>query len=55
MAAPDIATMDITVKHALDHVAYKDIYLPEKWKEYIRENARSQTPGQVSHRAGTSM
>ncbi len=48
VAGRDIATMDITVKHEVEHVAYKDIYLPDKWKEYIRDNARNQTPGQVS-------
>ncbi|RPD61298.1 hypothetical protein L227DRAFT_466509, partial [Lentinus tigrinus ALCF2SS1-6] len=50
VAAPGVDAMDITVKHKLDHIAYKDIYLPDKWKQYIRENARSQTPGQLRGR-----
>ncbi|EIW56575.1 uncharacterized protein TRAVEDRAFT_101164, partial [Trametes versicolor FP-101664 SS1] len=39
--------ISVSMKHAEDHVAYTELALPEKWKAYIRENARRQTPGQV--------
>ncbi|OSC99965.1 hypothetical protein PYCCODRAFT_1342865, partial [Trametes coccinea BRFM310] len=38
----------ISVKHKCDHVAYLNIDLPNHWKAYIEEHARTQTPGQVS-------
>lgn len=39
--------MTVTLKHKLAHKAYKDIRLPDKWKEYIEDHARTKTPGQV--------
>ncbi|EIW53639.1 uncharacterized protein TRAVEDRAFT_99853, partial [Trametes versicolor FP-101664 SS1] len=39
--------ISVSMKHAEDHVAYTELALPEKWKAYIRENARRQTPGQI--------
>ncbi|KAI9057367.1 hypothetical protein FKP32DRAFT_1689206 [Trametes sanguinea] len=37
----------ISLKHKVEHVAYLNIDLPDRWKAYIREHARSQTPGQI--------
>lgn len=39
--------VDIQCKHMLEHLPYVNIDLPDKWKAYIRDNARTQTPGQV--------
>ncbi len=40
--------MIIRIKHDCHHVAYLDITLPDKWKDYIKKQASTQTPGQVS-------
>lgn len=37
----------IDFKHATSHTAYIDTSLPEKWKTYIQEHGKSETPGQV--------
>lgn len=39
--------VDITCKHNLEHLPYVNIDLPDQWKDYIKENARTHTPGQV--------
>ena len=44
----DSNTLEFSLKHKIDHIPYEDIELPEKWKTYIEENARTNTPGQVS-------
>ncbi|PCH44631.1 hypothetical protein WOLCODRAFT_50308, partial [Wolfiporia cocos MD-104 SS10] len=36
----------IRLKHD-EHIAYTDIELPDHWKEYIKDHARTQTPGEV--------
>ncbi|KAI0824578.1 hypothetical protein BC628DRAFT_1420036 [Trametes gibbosa] len=38
----------VVLKHSEEHVGYLDVHLPEKWKQYIQEHARAQTPGQAS-------
>ncbi|KAJ8469947.1 hypothetical protein ONZ51_g8667 [Trametes cubensis] len=45
--SPNSDVMEISLKHRLEHVPYLDIELPEKWKTYIREHGRGQTPGQI--------
>ncbi|KAI9068628.1 hypothetical protein FKP32DRAFT_1561305 [Trametes sanguinea] len=45
--SPDTNVAEISLKHGLEHVPYLDIELPEKWKAYIREHGRGQTPGQI--------
>lgn len=42
------AMVDMKIRHDVDHIAYLDINLPEKWKDYIEAHARTQTPGEVS-------
>lgn len=42
-----LAVVDIKIKHDESHIGYLDIQLPEKWKKYIEEHARTQTPGEV--------
>ncbi|KAI0348907.1 hypothetical protein OH77DRAFT_1465898, partial [Trametes cingulata] len=37
----------LSMKHAQEHVAYVDVELPEKWKDYIRQYARTLNPGKV--------
>lgn len=44
----DMAASEVKVKHEEDHLAYFNAELPEKWRTYIEENARTQTPGTVS-------
>ncbi|CDO76217.1 hypothetical protein BN946_scf184894.g6 [Trametes cinnabarina] len=39
--------ISISLKHALEHVAYVDISLPERWKDFIREQAQKLTPGKI--------
>ena len=46
-ATPHSTEMTIKIRHDESHEPYTDIALPEKYKEYIRENALNQTPGQV--------
>lgn len=38
----------VVLKHCEEHVGYLDVHLPEIWKQYIQNHARTQTPGQVS-------
>lgn len=45
--APDCDEMLIKLIHDTGHLAYENIDLPDHWKEYIQEHAKSQTPGQV--------
>ena len=44
---PESDVVGITIKHAMEHEGYRDEDLPEKWKEYIRENAGKMTAAQV--------
>ena len=45
----DSDNVTVRIKHDCHHPAYIKIDLPDKWKEYIDEHARTQTPGQVWH------
>ncbi|TFY50628.1 hypothetical protein EVJ58_g10964, partial [Rhodofomes roseus] len=38
--------MILSVKHAVQHLAYVGIDLPDHWKQYIEKHARNQTPGE---------
>jgi hypothetical protein len=42
----DSLYMNIAVHHVHSHAPYEDISLPEKWKEFIRNNLKM-TPAQV--------
>ncbi len=46
---PGSNVMEVTLKHHEVHKAYEDKRLPEKWKEYIEQHARTKTPGQVCY------
>ncbi|KAJ2970013.1 hypothetical protein NUW54_g12830 [Trametes sanguinea] len=37
----------LSLRHSVEHVAYVDITLPEKWKQFIREQAQRLTPGKI--------
>ncbi|EIW53150.1 uncharacterized protein TRAVEDRAFT_100951, partial [Trametes versicolor FP-101664 SS1] len=45
--SPGSDVIGVSLAHAEEHVAYLNMELPERWKQYIRENARTQTPGQI--------
>ena len=45
--APNNPVITVKISHASHHPAYLDMSLPEKWKAYIEEHARNQTPNQV--------
>ena len=50
---PGSDTVEITMQHKDTHPGYIDRDIPEHWKEYIREKAGNQTPGQVTtYRSG---
>lgn len=40
--------VSVNMKHAVPHLAYVDISLPDHWKLYIEDHAKTETPGQVT-------
>ncbi|RDX44376.1 hypothetical protein OH76DRAFT_1487106 [Lentinus brumalis] len=47
MVKKDSHDVIIKVKHDSHHVAYLDLELPDRWKDYIKRQASTQTPGQI--------
>ena len=47
MIKKDSFDVFIKIKHDCHHPAYVDINLPDQWKDYIKRQASTQTPGQV--------
>lgn len=40
--------VSINMKHVMPHLPYVDTSLPERWKVYTKDHAKTETPGQVS-------
>ncbi|KAI0642438.1 hypothetical protein C8Q79DRAFT_929391 [Trametes meyenii] len=43
----DLDVIGISLKHCESHKPYKDIRLPEEWKEFIKKQAGLMTPGEI--------